>query len=219
MRCILCYGDSNTWGYDPHWQARGKAYWRHAWEERWTGVLEAGLGSGYRVIEEGFGGRTLGADDPVSPFRNGRTYFSMLLESHQPLALVIILLGTNDTKAYLNREPEQIAADAGELIDIAKKSAAGEGGASPEVLLEAPPAQHPMVREGVFGGEFDASSLEKLLKLAPLLEREASRRGAHFMDAGVMADDGDGIHLDRDAQTALGRAVTARTAEILRAGV
>ena len=218
MRNILCYGDSNTWGYDPLWQARGKVYWRHPWEDRWTGVVQRLLGDDFRVIEEGFGGRTLGVDDPVAPFRNGRTVFPMLLESHQPLALVVILLGTNDTKAYLARTAEQIAADAGKLIEIARSSGTGWQGGAPDVLLLCPPAHHERVRLGVFDGEFDQSSIDRQQALAPMFQKTAQEYGAFFLDPQVKACEADGIHLDRQAHALLGARAADAIREILCAG-
>jgi lysophospholipase L1-like esterase len=68
MKTILCYGDSNTFGFNPATQAR------FLYADRWTGVLARELGSDYRVIEEGLGGRTTGWDDPILESRNGRNY-------------------------------------------------------------------------------------------------------------------------------------------------
>jgi lysophospholipase L1-like esterase len=88
MKTILCYGDSNTWGYAP---GTGKRYLRH---ERWTGVLQQLLGSNAVVIEEGLNGRTTTLDDPTKPFRNGKDYLIPCLDSHAPLDLVVLMLGT-----------------------------------------------------------------------------------------------------------------------------
>ena len=93
MTRILCYGDSNTWGYDP---ASGE---RFAADIRWTGVLRKVLASDrFEVIEEGLNGRTTVWDDPIEGQKNGRQYLIPCLESHRPLDLVVILLGTNDLK-------------------------------------------------------------------------------------------------------------------------
>ena len=92
MKTILCYGDSNTWGYNPSMGGR------YARDERWPGVLRKELGEGYLVIEEGLNGRTTVWDDPIEGYKNGKTYLVPCLETHKPLDLVIILLGTNDLK-------------------------------------------------------------------------------------------------------------------------
>jgi lysophospholipase L1-like esterase len=89
VRTILCYGDSNTWGYNPSTGGR------YARDERWPGVLRTELGEGYLVIEEGLNGRTTVWDDPIEGYKNGSTYLIPCLETHKPIDLVIILLGTN----------------------------------------------------------------------------------------------------------------------------
>ena len=87
MREIMCFGDSNTWGYDP---ARGA---RFAREVRWTGVLQASLGPGIHVIEEGLNGRTSVWEDPVEGDKMGRRHLMPCLESQAPLDLVVLMLG------------------------------------------------------------------------------------------------------------------------------
>ncbi len=109
MKTILCYGDSNTHGFNPATQGR------FSLSERWTGVLMRELGSDYHVIEEGLGGRTTVWDDPIMESRNGRDYLLPCLWSHKPLDLVIIMLGTNDLKDRFSLTPFDIAAGAGAL--------------------------------------------------------------------------------------------------------
>ena len=93
LKNILCFGDSNTWGYAP---VTGERYPGHV---RWTGVLQSCLGDDYFVIEEGLNGRTTVHNEPLRPHRNGASLLPVLLESHSPLDLVIVMLGTNDLKA------------------------------------------------------------------------------------------------------------------------
>ena len=66
MKTVLCYGDSNTWGYDP------STAQRYAMDERWTGVLRQEIGNGYLIIEEGLNGRTTVWDDPIEGYKNGK---------------------------------------------------------------------------------------------------------------------------------------------------
>ena len=94
---ILCFGDSNTWGYVP------LTVDRYPESVRWTGVMAQALGAGFRIIEEGQNGRTTVWDDPLEgDNKNGLRYLPACLESHHPLDLVIIMLGTNDLKARWN---------------------------------------------------------------------------------------------------------------------
>ena len=90
---VLCYGDSNTWGYIPVTGGR------YAPTVRWTGVMAEQLGPQFSAIEEGQSGRTTVWDDPLEGDKNGLRYLPACLESHMPLDLVILMLGTNDLKA------------------------------------------------------------------------------------------------------------------------
>ena len=119
---ILCYGDSNTWGFVP-----GSEGERFSWEERWPGVLQGELGADYRVIEEGLSGRTTVLDNPLEPYRNGREYLLPCLQSHQPLDLVVIFLGTNDLGDRYSLPPLDIARGAAQLALLALRSETGPG--------------------------------------------------------------------------------------------
>ena len=101
-RTVLCYGDSNTYGYIPG------THGRYDSETRWTGVLSRLLGDDYRVIEEGLSGRTAGRDNAEEGWKNGFDYLRPCLLSHMPLDCLVIMLGTNDCKLYMNQSPEMI---------------------------------------------------------------------------------------------------------------
>ena len=119
MKHILCFGDSNTWGYSP--QDGG----RHPSDVRWTGVLQKSLGTDYRIIEEGLNGRTTFINeegDEARPLRSGSDVLQIILETHRPLDFVIIMLGTNDLKLEFNLTVEQIAQGARELCETVLNS-------------------------------------------------------------------------------------------------
>src|SRR5258708_36347550 len=106
MKVILAFGDSNPFGHDPATGAR------FAPDVRCTGVAQRHLGAGYRVIEEGLGGRTTVFDDPIEPDRCGLTYLRPCLLSHRPLDLVVIALGCNDMKKRFSAATSDIAGGA-----------------------------------------------------------------------------------------------------------
>lgn len=110
MKNILCFGDSNTWGYDPSTQTRFSK------DIRWTGVLQQLLGSKYNIIEEGLNGRTTNVNEKQDhglgyfrPFRSAMDLLSVLIETNSPLDLIIVMLGTNDLKTNFNQSSEMIA--------------------------------------------------------------------------------------------------------------
>lgn len=110
MKNILCFGDSNTWGYDPSTQTRFSK------DIRWTGVLQQLLGSKYNIIEEGLNGRTTNVNEKQDhglgyfrPFRSAMDLLSVLIETNSPLDLIVVMLGTNDLKTNFNQSSEMIA--------------------------------------------------------------------------------------------------------------
>ena len=127
---ILCFGDSNTWGYIPG--SEGERYGR---DIRWPGIMAAELGDEFSVIEEGLNGRTTVLDNPLTPYRNGRDYLIPCLESHQPLDLVVIFLGTNDLADRYSLPPLDIARGAASLAAIVRASQAGTDHQAPATLL------------------------------------------------------------------------------------
>ena len=107
MKTILCYGDSNTYGYDP------ETGFRYPYEDRWTTILQKRLGDEALVIPEGLNGRTTCFEDEIRPGRNGFAYLEPCLHSHGPIDLVVLMLGTNDLKIRFQLTPTDI----GKAID------------------------------------------------------------------------------------------------------
>jgi lysophospholipase L1-like esterase len=211
MKTILCYGDSNTWGHSPSTQDR---YGR---DERWPGVLRNELGADYLVIEEGLGGRTTVWDDPVEGIhKNGSTYLTPCIESHRPLDLVIILLGTNDLKSRFSMSAFDIAKGAGVLVQIIQKSETGPNGKAPKVLLMAPPPTEKLA--GTDFVEMFAGAEEKSKNFSREYRLVAEASGCEFLDTAdfIVSSKLDAIHWDVEAHQKLGEAVAARVREIFQ---
>ena len=208
MRTILCYGDSNTWGYDP---VSGVRFGR---EQRWPGVLARELGDGYYVVEEGLNGRTTVWEDPIFPHRNGREYLVPCLESHAPLDLVVVALGVNDLKARIGVSTSDIADGAGALVETVGKSATGPDGGVPEVLLLAPPP----VGDLGDAAEMFEGALEKSRGFSKHYARVADKYGCGLLDlAGLVSVSAiDGVHFEAGEHEKMGREVAARVREALR---
>ncbi len=208
MRVVLCYGDSNTWGSDP------KTGERFAPGVRWPGVLGRELGEGYWVIEEGLGGRTTVRNDPIEgAHKNGRTYLKACLESHKPIDLVTLMLGTNDLKARFAASASDIAQGAASLADEILHSGCGPEGGAPIVLLIAPP---PVGRLTDMAEMFEGSE-EKSARFAKHYRRFAEQYGCGFLDAGavIASSDVDGIHLEEGEHRKLGEAVADRVEDVI----
>ncbi|MFC1997833.1 SGNH/GDSL hydrolase family protein [Chloroflexota bacterium] len=196
MKTILCYGDSNTWGWDP------VRFDRYDSDTRWPGVLQQELGEGYHVVEEGLPGRTTVWPDPVEGHMSGKDYLTPCLNSHRPLDLVILMLGTNDLKFRFSVSAFDIAEGIAALIRIIQKSDAGPNGAAPQILILAPP---PLGQLADFSEMFTEGS-EKSKLLSQEYKRVADLWGCAFFDTSrvIVSSDVDGVHLDPSEHHKLG---------------
>jgi lysophospholipase L1-like esterase len=213
MKTILCYGDSNTWGCQP--LASLENITRYGPDVRWGSVLRTTLGEGYWVVEEGLNGRTTVWPDPVEgEYKSGKSTLTACLESHAPLDLVAIMLGTNDLKHRFGLSAYDIAAGAGTLVEIVQRSGFGINGAAPRVLLICPP---PIATLSLFSDMLDGA-VEKSRQMAQAYRAEAAECHCDFLDAGeiIVSSDVDGIHLDAEQQQKLGRVVAEKVKAILR---
>ncbi|MES2667960.1 MAG: GDSL-type esterase/lipase family protein [Pseudomonadota bacterium] len=202
MRTLLCFGDSNTHGTMPMPDLDFTG--RFDRDERWTGRL-ARLLPDWEVISEGQPGRTTVHDDPVEgPHRNGLTVLPALLESHRPVDVVLIMLGTNDLKPRFAMNAGDIALSLDRLIAVVRGSGAGPAGAAPAILIAAPP---PIVEVGCLAEMFEGGALRSQ-GLAVRMQAVAARQGVAFLDIGplVQVSVVDGIHYDASANPVLAEA-------------
>lgn len=207
---VLCYGDSNTHGAIPDGGGR------FARDVRWPGVLAHLLAGTAHVVEEGLNGRTTVWDDPYTPGRNGRAYLLPCLRSHQPVDVVVVMLGTNDVKRMFHAEPYEIALGMGALVDIALGSGCGPAGGPPRVLVVAPPRLGDLTPESELWGFGDREATAEALP--DLYRTAAAKRAAAFFDAGsvVRGDPADGVHLSAAGHTVLARALEPVIRGLLR---
>ena len=208
---ILCYGDSNTHGTQPMANIDDRRRWGPG--ERWPGVLQAVLGPGFHIIEEGLPGRTTVFDDPIEGAHlNGRRYLAACLASHWPLDMVALMLGVNDLKARFGLTPCDIAFAVGALTADIKAVTAASGRAA-DVLVLCPP---PILTVG-WTALMYAGGAAKSQALAPLICEQAERHGAGCLDLGPVASVSplDGIHFDAANHRAIGVAVAAALGTLL----
>ena len=208
MKTILCYGDSNTWGFDPASMSGSPYPIRFAHDVRWTGVLARELGDGYRVIEEGQNGRTTVHEDPIMGHRNGSTYLPACIESHKPIDLVVLMLGTNDLKGFLNLTPAEIAAGAGALVKTILQSESGPKARAPKVLLLCPPATGDMSCVPDLAEKFLHADVRSR-RFPAYYESLAATLGTAYLNTQplVSASPQDGLHLEASEHEILGKAV------------
>ena len=207
MRTVLGFGDSNTHGTMPMPDIDASGRFDHA--ARWPSVMAGVLGADWEVIAEGHPGRTTVHDDPVEgKNRNATRVLSALLDSHLPLDLVILKLGTNDLKYRFHLNANDISFGVGVLIDIVRASKAGPGGAAPRVIVVCPP---PIIEVGDLGLIF-AGGAGTSQGLSKAFARLGARFQVTLVDAGALiaVSPVDGVHYEATAQVALGQAMAER---------
>lgn len=214
IKNILCYGDSNTWGYVPGTFDLTTGYReRYSEQQRWTALLQTHLGDLYQIHEEGLGARTTNIEDPDRPGRNGASFLKICLETHAPLYLVTLMLGTNDLNVKFKRSLNNIVSGIEELISITKNSYSGlDMLSSPKILIVFPP--HPCHERG-FDGQF-RESIERSKQLVNLYQTTARVHDCYFLNLAkaVSVSPIDGIHLDIDGHQIVSQMVAKKIAEI-----
>jgi lysophospholipase L1-like esterase len=203
MKTVLCYGDSNTWGAAPMRTWADSPRLPHA--ERYTSVVAAALGDGWHVVAEGLPGRTTVHPDPVEGGHlSALAHVRACLESHRPLDIVVVMLGTNDFKRRFSLEAEDVALGVRRLLREIRGLDVF-GGKPARFVVVCPP---PVVVTGIFTTMYRGAA-ERSRQLPPLLRDVAAEFGAAFIDSGslIMTSPIDGIHLDAGAHRTLGLAV------------
>lgn len=213
MQQIFVYGDSLSWGIVPGTRKR------HPFDIRWPGVLEHRLkarGSAVRVIEDCLNGRRTVWEDPFKPGRNGLLNLAQRIESHSPLALVILMLGTNDFQSMHPHNVWHAAQGVATLVGAIRGAPIEPGMPVPPVLVvAAPPIREP---RGDIAPKFQGGD-SKCTGLAEAYGEMCAMLGCAFFDAGgvVSTSEVDGVHLDADAQVTLGEAMVAVVHPLLSA--
>ena len=215
---ILCFGDSNTHGYcaDPADCFGGGV--RFPEEQRWTRLLQEALGQDYLVIEEGLSGRTTCFDDPIHEGLNGLDYIYPCLKSHEAIDLLIIMLGTNDTKDRFYASAACIGLGMARLVNKAKSTDCW-GGKQPNILVIAPPP----IGEGMLTSSVAATMgqlcVEKSRQLADSYREQCELLNVSFLDAGAIGcefNTVDFMHLTSRGHRTLAEALTKLIPQLLR---
>ncbi len=204
VRTVLCFGDSNTYGAVPTLARIGRH--RFAPDRRWPGIVRKQLGARWEVVEEGHPSRTTLRDDPIEgSHKNGLRALPVALESHMPIDLVVLMLGTNDLKHRFAASPSDIAESVEVVANAVRSSEAGPGGTAPAIVIVAPPP----IAEVDWLGEMFVGGAAKSRELGPRLAEVATRCRATFLDAATLVESSavDGIHLDAESHRVLGSAV------------
>jgi lysophospholipase L1-like esterase len=208
---VLCYGDSNTYGYDP---TDGL---RYTSEVRWTGLLQHLLGGGYHIIEEGCKGRTVSVKPEDEPWKFGYSSLKAILNTHKPIDVFVMMLGTNDLKRGFHATPESVSEGVRRTMLTTASFLEEKQGFCPIGVLIVPPEISEGIAHSPFSRSFDADVAPGQSRQLPLLY---SKVADDLNSAGIMQctllnsqqiiqpSEADCLHLMPEAHRALAEALT-----------
>ncbi|WP_372881637.1 SGNH/GDSL hydrolase family protein [Psychromonas sp.] len=206
MTTILCFGDSNTWGYSP---VDGR---RYNAQQRWPALLSSLLPSDCLVIEQGQPGRTTFFDDPAAGLVNGNDCLVDCLKQHQP-DFIVLMLGTNDLAASFAQSADDISQNAAKIIRKIQEITSLNKQKAASVCLVAPPA---IVEVGYFGRLFKGGT-EKSKAFSRYYALRAEELGCEFFDAGRVVNSSsiDGIHWEAEQHKKMADKLSIKLKEML----
>ena len=215
MNRIVCYGDSNTWGYVPNLGTR------YDEDTRWPALLQKELGGGYRVIEAGMNSRTTSYDDPTCDYLNGRKGLMYTMLAAKPVDLLIISLGTNDLKFTDARGSSKGLGALLHLVQSANHVCSDSGCTrtfrdAPQVLVISPIALHPAISTRVPPSSL-ADKYAESLQFSQYYEPVCQQHGVSFLNSALYASasETDCIHMSPESHKKLSKAVAGEVRKIL----
>lgn len=198
---ILCYGDSNTWGY-----ISGSDHQRYGENERWTKILAKKLGNNFEVIEEGLNSRTLTSNDerPGKEGKNGFLYLIPCLDTHDPIDLVVLMLGTNELKSVYNKTSKEI----GDILEeyfvktiLGRKSQIKNS--YPKLLIVTPPIVDEKLNAVQFKTNKYEGATQKSKDLNTIYNNIAEKYNCYFLSNEGLSTGIDGVHLTKESHQLL----------------
>ena len=203
MQQILVYADSLTWGIVPTTRTR------LPFEQRWPGVLEAeltGKGRRVRILEDCLNGRRTVFEDPFLPGRNGLLGLAQKIEMHSPLALVVLMLGTNDFQSVHPHTAWHAAQGVSTLVRTIRQAPIEPGMPVPAILVVVPPVIE--CPKGPIAAKFEGAG-KKCAGLVQAYRDVCAALDCPCFDAGTVTSSSrvDGVHLDVDQHAVLGKAL------------
>lgn len=210
---VLCYGDSNTWGY-----ISGSNHERYGNKERWTRVLAELLGNDFEVIEEGLNSRTLTSNDTRvgKEGKNGYEYLIPCLDTHDPIDLVVLMLGTNELKTAYNKTAEEI----GNILEeyfvktiLNRKSQFRNS--YPKLLIVTPPIVNEEVEYCKAGNKY-VGATQKSMDLNNIYKNIAKKYNCYFLSNDDLMTGPDGVHLTKESHEKLARKIEIEIKKIYK---
>lgn len=200
MKKILCFGDSNTYGFIP------QTCKRYEKNERWSGILSEILGSEYEVMEEGQNNRTGFFKNPESIKHCGREYLPIFLQNHRDIDICILSLGTNDAQFFYDLDEKTTREGLQDLINSIK-----EANPVTKIIIVAPVKIQANILNGIFAMYFDLTSVEKIAQTFHIYKEIADKNKCYYLDFNdsVKPSELDGLHYSKESHRIIACKVAA----------
>ncbi len=198
MKRVLCYGDSNTWGY-----VAGSDHERYGENQRWTKLLQKKLGGDFEIIEEGLCSRTLCSEDrrPGKEGRNGYTYLKPCLEAYGKVDVIILMLGTNELKNRFGNSAEDIVEMLDKNVQFIRNFPFDTDNSAPTLIISGlPPVNDAVCLEE--DDEYKGTG-GKSRELNVLYEKYCKAHGLIYVNNDDLATGSDGVHLTAESHSVL----------------
>ena len=188
MKKILCYGDSNTFGFNPSDGSRFDN------KTRWTALLQEILGTEYEVINEGMCDRTGFVNNPKGELFSAPKHFPEFTKKSGNIDLLILWIGTNDLQFQYNISLSTIERGLENLIKLAKTKAK-------KILIISPVILNENILKGAFNYQFDKTSIVKSRKVGIVYKKIAEIYNCKLFDINTIVNpsDIDGLHYNSNS--------------------
>lgn len=205
MKNILCYGDSNTYGYNPETGTRFDA------DTRWTGVLAKLLGSSFSVIEAGMNNRTGFFDNPDGIDQSGTKHLPECLKACDKIDICVLGLGANDLQFIFDINEEIVEEGLKKLINYIRSH-----NNDAEIILVSPPVLSDNLLDGYFACQFDEKSIENSKKIKPVYKKVAENKNCKLIeiDTFVTPSEADGLHFSAESHKIIGKVIAEKITQI-----
>ena len=190
MKKILCFGDSNTYGYIP---VSGERYDENT---RWAGILKQKLLSDYEVIEAGVNNRNGFVESNCGENLTGYKVLPKYLSENPDI--VVLAIGINDVQKFYRPDLSTISAGLESMV----KSIIDSGA---KLVLISPPVLNDDVLRGNFSFQFDEESVSTSKRLPALYEEIAKSYNCHYIDLNkhVYPSKEDGLHYTKGGHSTI----------------
>ena len=185
MKNVLCYGDSNTFGYNS------KDSSRYDENTRWTAILQNNLGTEYNVTNEGMPNRKGFVDNPDGTLFSAQKHFPEVLSKQDNVHILILAIGTNDLMFKYNITFDTVENGLNNLIKMAKQK-------TNNIIIIPPTILKESILNSFFGSMFDKTSITKSKEVGKIYKEVADKNHCIYFDINefVSPSDFDGLHYD-----------------------